>query len=597
MPGPKMKERITMEKAFELWDNQNKRKITVEAKKVGQEWKAFCPFHDDRKTPNLSINEDKKVYYCFVCGAKGHLFESGFMNPERTIIDIYNYEDESGKLIYQVLKYDKTKKGSKFLQRRPNGKGGFIWNLQGIELLPYNLPELAIKSEKIIFVVEGEKDCKSLEKLGLLATTNSGGAGKWKNDYNKWFKNRDVIVIPDNDKPGMDHASDIVKALKPVAKSIKRLTLPGLEKGEDVSDWINNGGNLEKLHKIMLDTPIISNQEEEKDNNIISAYDLLKSDIPPEPMLISRGLLPASGYLLIGAYTKEGKTLLSLQMTLNLISGTHFLDEFKVTKKCKVLYIYGENTEAGLKELLQRQLEGLKEQDIFINENDLLNLDYYNGKELIMDKEGIELLGEKINNDKYDVIFLDPIGRFINFDINKGENVLKMIKSVDKIAQCAWVFIHHFRKPSEKGEIEPIYRLMGSSNLANYCESFMGLEHAGKKRPDNYKKVTFKLRRESEPLPLYLHRDINKLTYDVIDPGEMELKTEATIQDIIRIWNDSNLPDKASYKNITDLCSDRLGVTKQRIAKLLREGRADNIFDKEPGKRGKWYVSKDKLPF
>jgi len=223
-----MKENILMEKEFVLWDNGNKRKVTVEAKKIGQEWKAFCPFHDDKKTPNLYINDLKNVYYCFVCGAKGHLFEPGFTNPGRTITDIYNYEDENRNLIYQVLKYDKTKKGSKFLQRRPDGKGGFVWNLQGIDLIPYNLPELARKSEKPIFIVEGEKDCKSLEKLGLLATTNSGGAGKWKNSYSKWFKNRNIIVIPDNDKPGLDHSNEIIKSLKEVAKSIKRLTLPGL---------------------------------------------------------------------------------------------------------------------------------------------------------------------------------------------------------------------------------------------------------------------------------------------------------------------------------------------------------------------------------
>ena len=172
-----------------------------------------------------------------------------------------------------------------------------------------------------------------------------------------------------------------------------------------------------------------------------------------------------------------------------------------------------------------------------------------------------------------------------------------MLKAIDQIAQCSWVFIHHFRKPSDKGEIEPIYRVMGSSNLANYCEAFMGLEQAGNKRPDNYKKVTFKLRRESEPLPLYLHRDINHLTYEVIEPGEIEIKPKATIEDVIRIWKNSKLPEKASYKEITDLCSDRLQVTKQMIAYLLNEGKGKDMFAKEEGRYGKWYIYSDKLPF
>ncbi len=70
---------------FILWDKKNKRKIEVEAKKAGKEWKAFCPFHDDKKTPNLSINDTKEggIYYCFACGASGHLYEPGFENTKR----------------------------------------------------------------------------------------------------------------------------------------------------------------------------------------------------------------------------------------------------------------------------------------------------------------------------------------------------------------------------------------------------------------------------------------------------------------------------------------------------------------------------------
>jgi hypothetical protein len=46
--------------------------------------------------------------------------------------------------------------------------------------------------------------------------------------------------------------------------------LPGLEKGGDITDWINKGGNLEKLHKIMLETPEIDKEDiagEEKGNS------------------------------------------------------------------------------------------------------------------------------------------------------------------------------------------------------------------------------------------------------------------------------------------------------------------------------------------
>ena len=34
---------------FELWVNDNKKKIAVKAKKAGQESRAFCSFIDDNK--------------------------------------------------------------------------------------------------------------------------------------------------------------------------------------------------------------------------------------------------------------------------------------------------------------------------------------------------------------------------------------------------------------------------------------------------------------------------------------------------------------------------------------------------------------------
>ena len=43
---------------------------TVKLIRAGREWKACCPFHDE-KTPSFTVNDDKGFYHCFGCGAHG----------------------------------------------------------------------------------------------------------------------------------------------------------------------------------------------------------------------------------------------------------------------------------------------------------------------------------------------------------------------------------------------------------------------------------------------------------------------------------------------------------------------------------------------
>jgi hypothetical protein len=119
----------------------------------------------------------------------------------------YDYTDETGKLVFQCVRF--TPKG--FAQRRPDGKGGWLWNLQGVRLVPYHLPQVVKASE--VWVVEGEKDADTLTALGFTATTNPMGAEKWRADYNQHFKGKAVIICGDTDTPGKAHVEAVAKSL------------------------------------------------------------------------------------------------------------------------------------------------------------------------------------------------------------------------------------------------------------------------------------------------------------------------------------------------------------------------------------------------
>ena len=172
------------------------------------------------------------------------------------IVATYDYADAGGTLLYQVVRYDPKS----FRQRQPDGKGGWIWNLTGVDRIPYRLPELlAADSDQPVFICEGEKDADNLAALGLVATTSSGGAGKWDliKDLSS-LEGRQVVILPDNDVggQGLRHADEVAASLQGVAASVKRLELLGLpDNGGDVSDWLDAGGTAKSLLELAAGAP------------------------------------------------------------------------------------------------------------------------------------------------------------------------------------------------------------------------------------------------------------------------------------------------------------------------------------------------------
>ncbi len=228
----------------------------------GGGWTARCPAHEDqRNSLSVSIGDDDRLLiHCHAgCNTADIVKAVGLrlidlfppkpavtitgMKPRGKVVAEYNYHDADGNLVYQAVRLDPKD----FRQRRPDGDGDWIWNMKGVEKIPYRLAELlAADPGETVFIAEGEKDSDRLVELKLIATTNVGGAGKWLKSYSKYFKDRSVVILPDNDDPGRDHAESVAEALQDVAKSIKIIQLDVPAKG-DVSDWIAGGGTAEKL--------------------------------------------------------------------------------------------------------------------------------------------------------------------------------------------------------------------------------------------------------------------------------------------------------------------------------------------------------------
>lgn len=164
-----------------------------------------------------------------------------------SIAATYDYFDEKGGLLFQTLRYDPKR----FRDRRPDGKGGWIWNLEKVRLVLYRLPEV-VKAGTVL-ILEGEKDVETAYRLGMppafAATTSPLGAGQWRSEYSESLRGKGVVLCTDNDKPGRQHMKQIIRDLRGKAAEIRKISLPGSVK--DLSAWEETGATPEQFAALL----------------------------------------------------------------------------------------------------------------------------------------------------------------------------------------------------------------------------------------------------------------------------------------------------------------------------------------------------------
>ena len=180
----------------------------------------------------------------------------------RRIVATYDYLDEAGAPLYQVRRMSGEPK--KFEAWRSDGNGGWIPGVKEVRRVLYRLPEV-IASQQIC-IPEGEKNADDLHSLGFTATTNPFGAGKWRDEYNEWLKDKDVLIfgdVGDKNGDGEKHTAHRIRSLTGIARSIKHVQLPN--GFHDISDYIASLSKESAAHiiwKLIQDTPCISQNEQ-----------------------------------------------------------------------------------------------------------------------------------------------------------------------------------------------------------------------------------------------------------------------------------------------------------------------------------------------
>lgn len=183
---------------------------------------------------------------------------------------VYSYTDYDGRELFQVCRFETEFEGKRvktFRQRRYDPEdpkasaAGYVWTVPSEirDTTLYKMQELpaAIRNGRTVYLVEGEKDVETLNRLGFVATCNPGGAGKWGDGYTERLVGADVVILPDNDpadpehpekgRTGQKHAWNVAMALIGKAKRVRVVDLtqccPQLPPKGDISDMVQLMGD------------------------------------------------------------------------------------------------------------------------------------------------------------------------------------------------------------------------------------------------------------------------------------------------------------------------------------------------------------------
>ena len=365
---------------------------------------------------------------------------------DRRPVATYTYTDENGKPLFEVVRFEPKD----FRQRRPDGCGGFVWNLKGVRLVPYRLPDLIedLAQDRTVFLVEGEKDVDRLRSLGIPASCNPAGAGKWRDDFSTVFDGADVVILPDNDDAGREHADKVARSLAGHASRVRVVELPNLPRKGDVSDWLRAGGTVEALHELVDLSPVWR----PKTPTRLPVVWYGDEDAAPPLSWIVKGLLVDGGFSAVYGGPGASKSFLVLDLALHIAHG---LDWFgRCVRQGPVLYVSGEGASGMLLRMKAwRHEKGDGSRAPFALVPSSVNLfDDDTGAEMLIDDVKAHAAALEV---PLRLVVLDTLSRMIGSgDEDKARDINVVVQRAEKIQRetgAHVLIVHHSGKDRDRG--------------------------------------------------------------------------------------------------------------------------------------------------
>lgn len=448
----------------------------------GTGWMVKCPAHDDGRA-SLSVsagNQQDVVVHCHAnCPTDEVLAAAGMTwadlsesEPEVLVTNTevtYDYTDEFGKLLYQVVR----KPGKKFLQRQPdpeNYGNGWVWNLRGVERVLYKLPYVieAVRNGQPVWVTEGEKDADYVRAQGVCATTCPQGAGKWQDSFSEALSGADVTIWADKDEPGWKHAHAVRDSL--LAHGVASVRIVESRHGKDAADHLSHGL---ALGDVLVTVPY---EEVEPPALFMQIDEFLAQPREVKPWAIP-GLMRRGGErLIITGYEGYGKSALLKQIAVCTAVGLHPFSLARTGQPKRVVFIDCENPCEDLLEDFDRlrnaaSREGLWDKpELFVECHPPMNLN---------DLPDAAWLAERARAHQPDLLVIGPMYNLMNGDSSHEVEVSRMLRVLGKVqveVDCALVLEHHVPHGGGNGVEERSVRPIGSSILMRWASFGYGLK-------------------------------------------------------------------------------------------------------------------------
>lgn len=229
------------------------------------------------------------------------------------------YVDPDGNPVSKAVKFS----SGKWTQMRfENGR--WLFGTKGVRRFPYGADKLKNDDpSKLLFIFEGEKDCERAWQHGLSATTNVGGAGKWRSHLNDYIIGRTVCIVPDNDAAGANHATKVAASLE--RSQIDCFILDyaaGLPEKGDFSDWMDQNGNDAQHFLAMAEAAKELPREPVKPIKKILTM-IGDIEIKDPEYLIDETIETKTLAALVGP-SGSGKTFVAIDLAMSVATGTPY---------------------------------------------------------------------------------------------------------------------------------------------------------------------------------------------------------------------------------------------------------------------------------